>query len=108
MEITTHCPNQSAANALVAASDGAIHVRWYRTHGEQFHTKLAVIYGPSRLWLTAGSANLTRRDDAISMLRSLRPEVPQDHAASGAEQLQAPMRELPCVILRPIASEHHK
>jgi PLD-like domain len=55
-------PNQPAASELVAASDGAIHVRWYRTHGEQFHTQLAMIYGPERLWLTVGSANLTRRD----------------------------------------------
>jgi phosphatidylserine/phosphatidylglycerophosphate/cardiolipin synthase-like enzyme len=58
----TGIPNQSAASELVAASDGAIHVRWYRTHGEQFHTKLAMVYGPQKLWLTVGSANLTRRD----------------------------------------------
>src|SRR5262249_1019220 len=37
-------PNQPAASDLVTASDGAIHVRWYRTHGEQFHTKLVMIY----------------------------------------------------------------
>ncbi len=54
-------PNQPVASELVAASDGAIHVRWYRTHGEQFHTKLAMVYGAQRLWLTVGSANLTRR-----------------------------------------------
>jgi len=54
-------PNQPAASELVSESDGAIHVRWYRTHGEQFHTKLVMIYGPERLWLTLGSANLTRR-----------------------------------------------
>ena len=54
-------PNQPVASELVAASDGAIHVRWYRTHGEQFHTRLAIIYGPQQLWVTVGSANLTRR-----------------------------------------------
>jgi phosphatidylserine/phosphatidylglycerophosphate/cardiolipin synthase-like enzyme len=37
-------------------------VRWYRTHGEQFHTKLVTIYGADRLWMTLGSANLTRRN----------------------------------------------
>lgn len=37
-------------------------MRWYRTHGEQFHTKLVMIYGAQRLWLTLGSANLTRRN----------------------------------------------
>lgn len=55
-------PNQPVASELVAASDGAIHVRWYRTHGEQFHTKLAMVYSAERFWLTAGSANLTRRN----------------------------------------------
>jgi phosphatidylserine/phosphatidylglycerophosphate/cardiolipin synthase-like enzyme len=55
-------PNQPVASELVAASDGRIHVRWYRTHSEQFHTKLVMIYDPQRLWLTLGSANLTRRN----------------------------------------------
>ena len=58
----TGIPNQPVASELVAASDGAIHVRWYRTHGEQFHTKLAMIYSPDRFWLTVGSANFTRRN----------------------------------------------
>ena len=39
-----------------------IHVRWYRTHGEQFHTKLVMVYGADRLWMSLGSANLTRRN----------------------------------------------
>lgn len=54
-------PNRSVAGELLAASDGAIGVRWYRTHGERFHTGLVLIYGPRRLWLALGSANLTRR-----------------------------------------------
>jgi phosphatidylserine/phosphatidylglycerophosphate/cardiolipin synthase-like enzyme len=55
-------PNRPAASELVSASDGAIRVRWYRTHGEQFHTKLVLIYGPDSVWMTLGSANLTRRN----------------------------------------------
>lgn len=55
-------PNRPVASELVAASDGAIHVRWYRTHGEQFHTKLVMVYGAERFWMTLGSANLTRRN----------------------------------------------
>lgn len=58
---TSGIPNQPAASELVAASDGAIHVRWYRTHGEQFHASLVMIYGAQALWITAGSATLTRR-----------------------------------------------
>jgi hypothetical protein len=55
-------PNRQAAAELVSRSGGAIKVRWYRTHGEQFHTKLLAIRSADRLWLTAGSANLTRRN----------------------------------------------
>jgi hypothetical protein len=54
-------PNRSVAGELLAASDGAIRVRWYRTHGERFHASLALIYDSRQLWLTAGSASLTRR-----------------------------------------------
>jgi hypothetical protein len=55
-------PNRPVASELVAASDGAIKLRWYRTHGEQFHVALAAIRHGETLWLTVGSANFTRRD----------------------------------------------
>jgi hypothetical protein len=55
-------PNRSVASELVAASDGAIKVRWFRTHGEQFHTKLVVLRTQDEYWFTLGSANLTRRN----------------------------------------------
>lgn len=55
-------PNRPVATELVAASDGAIRLRWYRTHGEQFHVKLIAIRGREGYWMTLGSANLTRRN----------------------------------------------
>jgi PLD-like domain len=55
-------PNREVASELATASDGAIRLRWYRTHGEQFHCKLAAIWQGDRLWLTLGSANFTRRN----------------------------------------------
>jgi phosphatidylserine/phosphatidylglycerophosphate/cardiolipin synthase-like enzyme len=55
-------PNREVASELVAASGGAIKVRWYRTHGEQFHAKIAAIRGEKQLWMTLGSANFTRRN----------------------------------------------
>ena len=55
-------PNRPVATELVAGSDGAIRVRWYRTHGEQFHVKLVAVRGREGYWLTLGSANLTRRN----------------------------------------------
>jgi HKD family nuclease len=55
-------PNRSVATELAAASDGAIKVRWFRTHGEQFHSKLVALRTASEFWFTLGSANLTRRN----------------------------------------------
>jgi hypothetical protein len=55
-------PNRPVANELVTKSGGKIEVRWYRTHGEQFHTKLAFITRSDRLIASVGSANLTRRN----------------------------------------------
>jgi PLD-like domain len=57
----TGIPNQVVASELVSRSGGAIHVRWYRTHGERFHSALVMVYGAERAWLLAGSATLTRR-----------------------------------------------
>ena len=37
-------------------------VRWYRTHGEQFHTKLLSIHRDDKVFATLGSANFTRRN----------------------------------------------
>lgn len=55
-------PNRPIANELVTRSGRKIQVRWYRTHGEQFHTKLALITQGDRLLASVGSANLTRRN----------------------------------------------
>jgi phosphatidylserine/phosphatidylglycerophosphate/cardiolipin synthase-like enzyme len=55
-------PNRPVANELVTKSGERIQVRWYRTHGEQFHTKLALITHGDRLIVSLGSANLTRRN----------------------------------------------
>ena len=55
-------PNRSVATELAAASDGAIKVRWVRTHGEQFHSKLVAMRTATEFWFTLGSANLTRRN----------------------------------------------
>jgi hypothetical protein len=54
--------NQSVGSELLAASDGRIHVAWYRTHSEQFRAALILIHGRDTAWMAAGSASLTRRD----------------------------------------------
>ena len=55
-------PNQSVGSELLAASDGRIHVAWYRTHSEQFRAALVLIHGNGPTWMATGSASLTRRD----------------------------------------------
>lgn len=54
--------NQSVGSELLAASDGRIHVAWYRTHGEEFRAALVLIHGNGPAWMITGSASLTRRD----------------------------------------------
>jgi phosphatidylserine/phosphatidylglycerophosphate/cardiolipin synthase-like enzyme len=70
-------PNRSVATELGAASDGAIKVRWFRTHGEQFHCKLVAIRTAGEFWFTLGSANLTRRNlDDFNLEANIAASVP--------------------------------
>ena len=55
-------PNRPVAAELVRESNGAIAVRWYRTHGEQFHTKIVIVTSQDHVFASLGSANLTRRN----------------------------------------------
>ncbi len=56
-------PNRQAAGELIRKSHGGIEVRWYNTHGEQFHSKLTYIRKKDGIsYLMTGSANLTRRN----------------------------------------------
>ncbi len=65
-------PNRQVARELVSAAEagngeggteaGGIEVRWYDTHGEQFHTKLLAFHTAQGTTLLGGSANLTRRN----------------------------------------------
>lgn len=59
----TGVPNRPVAHELVKKSEGKIKIRWYDTHGEQYHTKMLFVkkqYGKSIFIL--GSANFTRRN----------------------------------------------
>jgi phosphatidylserine/phosphatidylglycerophosphate/cardiolipin synthase-like enzyme len=55
-------PNRQSAGFLVRESGGAVAVRWYATHGEQFHTKLLVVRHEHTVDAVLGSANFTRRN----------------------------------------------
>ncbi len=55
-------PNRPVAAEIRRRSAGKIAVRWYRTHGEQFHTKLALVRREDSVFALLGSANFTRRN----------------------------------------------
>ena len=57
-------PNRQVASELVNTKGANIQIRWYSTHGEQFHTKLMIanLKTEGRFYATGGSANLTRRN----------------------------------------------
>lgn len=55
-------PNRPAADELLKEAGGNLKIRWYRTQGEQFHTKLVFLKGRCQSTILGGSANLTRRN----------------------------------------------
>jgi phosphatidylserine/phosphatidylglycerophosphate/cardiolipin synthase-like enzyme len=56
-------PNQPVAHELIKKSRGKIKIRWYHTHGEQFHTKLTLVEKQNDTAVAVlGSANLTRKN----------------------------------------------
>lgn len=58
----TGIPNRVTAKKLIDKSKGKIEVRWYRSSGEQYHTKLIVIKTFDEMIINGGSANLTKRN----------------------------------------------
>ena len=76
-------PNREVASELVASSDGAVRVRWYRTHGEQFSPSVVLIRDATRSWLLVGTAELSRRDlDDFNLAAAFIAELPAPAAAS--------------------------
>jgi phosphatidylserine/phosphatidylglycerophosphate/cardiolipin synthase-like enzyme len=72
-------PNRPVARELVEKSQGRIQVRWYGTHGEQFHSKMVMISLPEQIVLIGGSANLTRRNlDDLNLEACLEVTAPPD------------------------------
>lgn len=54
-------PNRTVLSRLQAGSEN-IQVRWYDTHGEQYHTKMAIFTLADRSVTILGSGNYTRRN----------------------------------------------
>ena len=74
-------PNRQTAEHLVRASHGGVAVRWYATHGEQFHSKLIVVRRRRTVDVVLGSANFTRRNlDDYNLEASLWVRSPRGSA----------------------------
>jgi HKD family nuclease len=72
-------PNRQAAAELLKKSDNKIQVRWYLTHGEQFHTKIIAVHKNGKAVLIGGSANYTRRNlDNYNLETDLMVTVKED------------------------------
>ncbi len=75
----TGIPNKLTARKMIKSSDGKIQVRWYKTSGEQYHTKITIIEKPNMVIINGGSANLTERNIRDYTLdTNLRIEAPKD------------------------------
>ncbi|MEI6857921.1 phospholipase D family protein [Psychrilyobacter sp.] len=58
----TGLPNKVTGKKLIDKSKGRIEVKWYKSSGEQYHTKLIVIKTSDKMVVNGGSANLTKRN----------------------------------------------
>jgi len=76
-------PNREVASELIAESDGAVRVRWYRTHGEQFSPGIVLVQSRQGCWLMLGTAELTRYDlDDYNLSAAVVAELPTNAEAS--------------------------
>lgn len=55
-------PNRQVAKELRDKSDNKIQIRWYDTHGEQYHSKMIFIQKYNESIIIGGSGNFTRRN----------------------------------------------
>lgn len=70
-------PNRVLANEMIEKSN--ISLRWYNTHGEQFHSKMIVIYkkNSNTTIIHLGSSNYTKRNlDDYNLEANFRAEIP--------------------------------
>ncbi|WNQ11316.1 phospholipase D family protein [Paenibacillus aurantius] len=77
-------PNRPVASELLDKSGGNIHVRWYNTGKEQYHTKLLFIDKPGGVVIHNGSANFTKRNlDDLNLETNLGVTAPKDSEVAG-------------------------
>jgi PLD-like domain len=76
-------PNRQVASELIAASDGALRVRWDRTHGERFSPGFVLGQSGQNCWLLVGTSELTRYDlDDFNLAAAVLAELPASAPAA--------------------------
>ncbi len=76
-------PNRPVAARLKRRGGENLQIRWYDSHGEQFHSKLVMITKQEESIILAGSANLTRRNICdFNLETALRIVCPKQNAVS--------------------------
>lgn len=74
-------PNRQVAHEIQNKTGKSNLVRWYDTHGEQFHTKMVRIEKDDHSIIIGGSANFTRRNlDDLNLENDLLIETKKDSA----------------------------
>ena len=76
-------PNRVVAWELTKKGDGNIEVRWYKTSGEQFHSKFIIGNKGDEMVVIGGSANFTKRNiQGYNMETDLMLEAPRENEIS--------------------------
>lgn len=74
-------PNRPVASELLEKSDQKIQLKWYDTHGEQYHTKLLFINKAEESIIIGGSSNFTKRNiDDFNLEADVKITAQNDHA----------------------------
>lgn len=73
-------PNRPVASELLEKSDQKIQLKWYDTHGEQYHTKLLFIKKAEESIIIGGSSNFTKRNiDDFNLEADVKITADNDH-----------------------------
>lgn len=72
-------PNRQVAHEIQKKTGMSDIIRWYDTHGEQFHTKMIIIRKEDQSIIIGGSANFTRRNiDQLNLESNIFIETEKD------------------------------
>ncbi len=63
-------PNKPISEKLLKDSLNQINIRWYKSHGEQFHTKLITIQNQTHTTILTGSTNIANNNLKLYNLQS--------------------------------------